>query len=97
MPFLQASASFIFNPKYQNKGYCTEASAALIEYAFNSLSAHKVVAYSNPKNIASWKVLEKLGMEREGHFKERGFFRCDPKGKPIWHDCFAYGVLTTKR
>ncbi|MBB6481266.1 GNAT family N-acetyltransferase [Spirochaeta isovalerica] len=91
--FLTWELGFIFNPDYQNHGYCTEASAALVRYAFEALDAHKITAYCNPENTSSWKVLEKIGMIREGHFKKKGFFRTDPNGNPLWHDAYAYGML----
>jgi RimJ/RimL family protein N-acetyltransferase len=84
---------YIFNPKFQNQGFCAEASSAVIEYAFQEMDVHKVVAFCNPKNIPSWKLLEKIGMEREGFFKQKAFFRKDDEGNPLWHDCYAYGIL----
>ena len=42
---------FIFNPKYCNLGYATEASRAIVKYGFEKYHAHKIVAYCNPKNI----------------------------------------------
>ncbi len=91
--FLTWELGYIFNPRYHNRGYCTEASSALIEYAFGRLGAHRIVAYCDPENIPSWKVLEKTGMIREGHFPRRAFFRRDGRGNPLWHDCYAYGIL----
>jgi ribosomal-protein-alanine N-acetyltransferase len=91
--FMTWELGFILNPKYQGKGYCTEASRALVEYAFAFWKAHKVVAFCNPLNIASWKVLEKIGMKREGCFEKKAFFKRDAAGNPIWHDCRAYGLL----
>ena len=91
--FMTWELGYIFNPKYHGKGYCTEAAQQIIAYAFKELNAHKVTAFCNPKNIASWRVLEKCGLIREGHFKEKAFFRRDSEGKPIWHDCYAYGLL----
>ncbi len=91
--FLTWELGFIFNPEFQNQGYCTEASSAVIRYVFKEWNAHKVVAFCNPGNIASWKVLEKTGMEREGVFRQKGFFRKDEEGNPLWHDCYAYGIL----
>jgi RimJ/RimL family protein N-acetyltransferase len=38
------------------------------------MNAHKVVAYCNPENIESWKVLEKLGLEREGCLMKNAYF-----------------------
>ncbi len=91
--FMTWELGFIFNPKFQHKGYCSESSFALIDYAFKELKSHKVVAFCNPENTASWKVLEKIGMEREGFFKQKAFFRRDENGNPLWHNCYAYGIL----
>lgn len=92
--FMTWELGYIFNPEFQNQGYCTEAAAALLQYAFKELKAHKVVSFCNPQNAASWKVLEKIGMEQEGFFKKKAFFRKDEKGNPLWHDCYAYGILS---
>ncbi|OOM80220.1 GNAT family N-acetyltransferase [Clostridium sp. BL-8] len=47
--------------KYWGKGIAKEACAAVIEYAFNNLSANGLFAGHNPKNVASAKLLKKLG------------------------------------
>ena len=91
--FMTWDLGYIFNPKYQGKGYCTEASRRIIEYGFHDLHAHRITAFCDPQNPASWRVLEKLGLKREGFFKEKAFFRRDEENKPIWHDCYAYGIL----
>lgn len=93
--FLTWELGYIFNPKFQNQGYCSEASAALIKYAFEELGAHKVVGYCNSKNISSWKVMEKAGMKREGFFKQKTFIRKDNEGNPLWQDVYAYGILSS--
>ncbi|MBN1798659.1 MAG: GNAT family N-acetyltransferase [Spirochaetales bacterium] len=92
--YLTWELGFIFNPVYQRKGYCTEACRNIVKYAFEHLNTHRIVAYCNPKNTASWKVLEKIGMKREGFFEKKAFFRRDNKGNPLWHDCCAYGMLS---
>lgn len=94
--FMTWELGYIFNPKYQGEGYCSEASLAISKYAFNELNAHKITAYSNIKNTASWKVLEKIGMDREGLIKQKGFFRKDKDGNPLWNDCYLYGLLGVK-
>lgn len=84
---------YIFNPKFYGCGYATEACRALIGHAFAEKEAHRVVAMCNPENSASWRLLERLGMRREGHHVQKAFFRRDANGQPIWHDAYTYAVL----
>lgn len=92
--FMTWELGYIINPNDQRLGYCTEASRRLMEYGFHVLHAHRVVAFCDPQNPASWHVLEKLSFRREGHFKENAFFRRDEENRPIWHDSYAYGILS---
>lgn len=49
--------------KYQNMGFATEASKAIIDYAFNTLKLSKVVAVTDINNIPSMKIMESLSMQ----------------------------------
>jgi RimJ/RimL family protein N-acetyltransferase len=91
--FLTWELGYIFNPVFHNKGYATEAAEALIQYGFNHFGIHRVIAHCNPENVASWKVLEKIGMRREGHFRKNLFFRRGMDGSPLWVDSFEYAML----
>jgi RimJ/RimL family protein N-acetyltransferase len=91
--FLTWEIGFIFNPVFQNNGYATEASRAVIKYAFTELGAHRVVGNCNPENISSCRVLEKCGMKREGYFRKKAFFRKDADGNPFWFDACEYAIL----
>ena len=84
---------YIFNPEYHNQGYATEACQAVIDYVFTNLDAHRIVAYCNPENRASWKVLEKCGLTREAMRRKNAFFRTDENGNPLWFDSFEYAIL----
>ena len=84
---------YIFNPSYHKKGYASEAARALVEYAFQNYKIHRIRARCDPENPASWKLLEKVGFRREGHFKQFVTFRNDESGKPIWLDTYEYGFL----
>ena len=84
---------YIFNPLFHRKGYACEAARALVEYAFQNYEAHRIMERCDPKNPASWRLLEKIGFRREGHFKQVGTFRNDETGNPIWHDAYEYGLL----
>lgn len=61
-----ASLGYAINPKFQGKGYATEATRALIKFGFKTLNLLVIYASCDTRNIASQKVLEKSGMHRVG-------------------------------
>jgi ribosomal-protein-alanine N-acetyltransferase len=91
--FLTWEIGYIFNPVFQNKGYATEASRAIIKYAFTELGTHRVVAHCSPENTPSWKVLENCGMKREGLARKNFLIRNDENGNPVWLDSYQYAIL----
>lgn len=78
---------YCYNKQYWGNGYATEAAVAIIEFGFKSLNLHRIFATCDPNNIGSSKVLEKIGMKREGHLREHKL----QKGK--WRDSFLYSIL----
>ncbi len=85
---------YVFAKEYQHKGYATEASTALLNYAFSTLGIHRVVALCNPENKASWRLMKRLHMRREGRFRQCAYFKNDPAtGEPLWHDAYQYAIL----
>jgi RimJ/RimL family protein N-acetyltransferase len=87
---------YVFNKKYQGNGYATEAAKALLDDVFRKQNAHKVIAMCNPLNVSSWKVLERLRFQREGHLKQNIYFKKDTAGNPIWADTYEYGILANE-
>ncbi len=84
---------YVFNKNYWGNGYATEAVQFLVEYAFSSCNAHRIVAFCNPQNEASWKLLERIGMRKEGHLRSNIYFKVNENNKPIWQDTYEYGML----
>lgn len=79
---------WIFSQEVHNQGYGTEAAQVLMDNAFMTIpKLHRVVATCQPENTASWKVMEHLGMRREGLFLE-----CIPI-KDGWWDEYYYAIL----
>ncbi|XNQ64739.1 GNAT family N-acetyltransferase [Alkalihalobacillus sp. 1P02AB] len=78
---------WVLNPKYYNCGYATEAAKAFLNYGFQQLNLHRIVATCQPENVPSFKLMEKIGMRREGYFK-----KCIPHGD-VWWDEYAYAIL----
>ena len=84
---------YVFNKSYQGKGYATEALRELLRYGFEELMAHRIMAMCDPKNIPSFRLLERVNMRREGHLMKNVYFRLDKEGYPIWKDTYIYALL----
>ncbi len=82
-----AEFGYSFAREAWGQGFATEAAAALIRHAFETLGLHRVIATCNVRNVGSWRVMEKLGMRREGHFRR------DRKDNQGWRDTYLYAVL----
>jgi RimJ/RimL family protein N-acetyltransferase len=69
------------------QGLATEAAQALLDWSFLNLNLNKIFATCDIRNTGSWRVMEKLGMSREGllrsQFKWQGEFK----------DEYYYGIL----
>lgn len=78
---------YIMNPQYWGKGFATEVAKLLIAYGFNDLNLHRIYATCDPRNIGSSKVLEKVGMIKEGRMRE------DILLKDGWRDSLLYSIL----
>jgi RimJ/RimL family protein N-acetyltransferase len=65
--------------RHWNQGLMTEAARAVMDWAFQNYSFNRLYALCDPRNTGSWRVMEKLGMKREGllrsHLKWNGEFR----------------------
>lgn len=53
-------------PEFWNKGIASEALAAVLKFGFGELKLHRIEAGCAVGNIASARVLEKAGMQKEG-------------------------------
>lgn len=69
------------------QGYATEAAAAVVNAAITQLGMHRIIATCAPENAASARILEKLGMRREGHLRRHMWLR------DHWRDSYLYAVL----
>jgi [ribosomal protein S5]-alanine N-acetyltransferase len=79
---------WVFDRAYHGRGYATEAAMALLHYGFETLQLHRIIATCQPENVASRRVMEKLGMRREAHF--RMCVKCPDNG---WWDEYFYALL----
>lgn len=74
-------------PEHQDRRYGTEALAAVIDYAFDTLGLHHVVGRIADYNVACQNLVLGLGFSKEGTRREHVFWDGE------YHDVHLYGVL----
>jgi RimJ/RimL family protein N-acetyltransferase len=85
--FRRANIGYEIAPAYWAKGYATEAARAILAFGFGELRLHRIWARCVAENVASYQVLEQVGMRREGRLREEEWM----KGR--WWDILVYGIL----
>ena len=83
----QAEIGWVFNPDFHGHGYATEAARELVRLSFDELGMHRVWAQLDPRNTASARLCERIGMRHEGHLHE------DMWLKGEWTDSAIYAIL----
>ena len=87
----QGELGFIVHPSHQGRGYATEASRPLLDFAFGPLGLHRVIGRLERRETRwSAPVLEKLGMRREAHLVENEWV----KGE--WQSELVYAILVAR-
>ncbi|MGG3466299.1 GNAT family protein [Neobacillus pocheonensis] len=81
---------FTLAEEHQGKGYASEAVRVLLNYVFNDLRKHKVIAFTDVRNEKSIRLLERVGMRREGHLLENYM------SKGLWVDEYQYALLESE-
>ncbi|HEX4088652.1 MAG TPA: GNAT family protein [Trebonia sp.] len=85
--FRSASMGYCLAEAAWGQGYATEAGRALLQWAFDALDLNRVQAEADTRNVASARVLEKLGFVREGTLREDCIVNGDVS------DSWVYGLL----
>lgn len=87
------SPCWMLNEVYQGKGYAYEAARAFFDYLFREKGARRIYVYTEDYNLSSQHLCEKLGMRREGFFKEFVSFVNNPDGTPRYENTVQYAIL----
>ena len=87
----QAELGFTFARGYQGRGFATEAVSHLLAYAFDKLRLHRIFAVADVRNLRALALAERVGMRREGEFREAEWF----KGE--WTTTVLYALLESER
>lgn len=82
-----AELGYWIGKPHRGQGFATEASKLLLKEGFKTLKLHKIYAHHIKENPASGRVMQKIGMKKEGmmreHIKKQGKYR----------DLIQYGIL----
>lgn len=85
-----ASLGYCYDDAAWGHGYATEAARGLLQWAFDTLDLNRVQAEADTRNVASARVLEKLGFVREGTLRED----CVVNGEVS--DSWVYGLIRSE-
>jgi RimJ/RimL family protein N-acetyltransferase len=86
----QAELGWVLDPAHAGHGYAGEAVRRLLAYCFTDLGVRRVVANCFLANEASWRLMERVGMRREGHAVAESLHRSGQ-----WLDTVSYALLAT--
>lgn len=84
-----AEIGWVLDPAFGGRGLATEAVAALISLCFSDLGVHRVQATCIASNGPSWRLMDRIGMRREGHTVKDALHRTQG-----WLDGYHYGLLS---
>lgn len=85
-----AEIGFVTDPAHRGRGLATEAARAVLDLGFEHLDIHRVIGKCDARNVASARLLVRLGMRPEAHFVENEFV----KGE--WTDELVFAILRTE-
>lgn len=83
----QGEIPYMLRRDLWGQGLATEVASRLLGFGFKVLELHRIFATCRPANVASWRVLERVGMRREGHLHEHRWM------KGAWQDSYLYALL----
>jgi len=83
----QGEVRFVFGKAYSGQGYATEAVSRMIDIAFDYFGMHRVFARCDARNTRSAKLLTRLGMRLEAHYREHALFQGE------WDEELHFAVL----
>lgn len=84
-----AELGYWIGREFRNRGICSEAGKAVLRHGFEHLGLHRIHANFMTRNPASGRVMEKIGMRREG------LLRGHARKWGVFEDIIVYGVLAS--
>lgn len=86
----QVEIGFTVSPAFQGQGFGTEAVTGILDHLFGSLQKHRVFASVDPRNEPCIRLLKRVGLRQEAHFRQSLWFKGD------WADDLVFGILASE-
>ena len=86
-PIREWEVGWGLSQEHTGRGIASEAARALLEFGFKELKVHRIQANCNANNIASEKMMERIGMKKEGTLRHTRILRGE------WCDSTIYSIL----
>jgi ribosomal-protein-alanine N-acetyltransferase len=86
----QGDVGYAVHPDHWTKGYASEALRRILAFGLEELSLERIWAIADVLNVASWRVMEKAGMQREGLMRHHRLIR------GVWSDYVLYARVNVK-
>lgn len=83
----QAELGYCYDQSAWGRGFATEAARAMLRFGFEQLELHRIHSSVDTHNGASIRVLQKIGMRREGRTRE------EIPGEEGWRELYCYQIL----
>jgi ribosomal-protein-alanine N-acetyltransferase len=70
---METEISYLLDRRHWGRGFASEAAAAVLAHGFGALGIGRIVAVIDPRNLASRRVAERIGMAYEGDVPYKQF------------------------
>ena len=80
---------YALDSDYQGQGYMSEAVRRVLSFGFDSFRLHRIWATCDVDNTPSWRLMERVGMTREGTLREDKYLR------GVRRNSFLYSILAS--
>lgn len=86
----QGEVGYRLHPDHWGQGYASEAVRTMLAYGFRDIELHRIIGTCDDRNEPSRRLLERIGMRQEAHFREIEWL----KGE--WRSQLVYAMLRSE-
>ena len=79
----QGEIGWSLHPTAQGHGFATEGAREILRLGFDESRLHRIAAGCDSRNVASIRVMERLGMRREAEFVENEYLKGEWVGEVV--------------